>query len=93
MLTRWRDDLTVSKPFAERGSAAEPICSGKRLDLEGSRSNLVFLILLRAWFVLSVLAVGLDAADRKAFISFFNPPAQPLPLEGHHSYESAVMHT
>ncbi len=51
------------------------------------------MILLRAWFLLSALALWLNAADEKPFMSFFNPPAQPLPLEEHHSYQSAVMNS
>jgi hypothetical protein len=41
----------------------------------------------------SVLAFGLNAAEQKPFMSFFNPPSQPLPLEEHQSYESAAMKT
>ncbi len=51
------------------------------------------MILLRAWFLLSALALWLNAADEKPFMSFFNPPAKPIALEDHRSYESASMKT
>jgi enterochelin esterase-like enzyme len=39
-------------------------------------------------------AVGLlPAAEEKPFMSFYNPPPQPIPLLEHRSYESAAMKT
>lgn len=40
-----------------------------------------------------LLAVSLLAAEDPPFMSFYNPPAQPLPLLSHRSYASAVMKT
>jgi S-formylglutathione hydrolase FrmB len=48
---------------------------------------------LRIGLVLSLLAASLHAADEKPFMCFYNPPAQPIPLEKHQSYESAAMGT
>jgi S-formylglutathione hydrolase FrmB/lysophospholipase L1-like esterase len=48
---------------------------------------------LRICLVLSLLAASLHAADEKSFMGFFNPPAQPIPLEEHRGYESAAMKT
>jgi hypothetical protein len=45
----------------------------------------------RAWFLLSVLAPWPSSTEDKPFMSFFNPPTQPLPLEEHRSYVSAAM--
>ncbi len=35
----------------------------------------------------------MNGAEEKPFMSFFNPPANPIPLEEHRSYVSASMHT
>lgn len=51
------------------------------------------MTVLRTSVLLSFLAAGLNAAEQKPFMSFFNPPAQPLPLEEHRSYQSAAMKT
>ncbi len=48
---------------------------------------------LRLCFLSSLLAASLNAAGQKPFMSFFNPPADPIPLEEHRSYESASMKT
>jgi S-formylglutathione hydrolase FrmB len=48
---------------------------------------------LRVCCLLSFLAASLLAAEEKPFMSFFNPPATPIPLEAHQSYESAAMKT
>ncbi|MGO8698038.1 MAG: alpha/beta hydrolase [Limisphaerales bacterium] len=47
----------------------------------------------RAWFLLGLLTAALNAAEEKPFMSFFNPPSQPLPLEEHRGYQSASMRT
>jgi S-formylglutathione hydrolase FrmB/lysophospholipase L1-like esterase len=47
----------------------------------------------RSWFFWSLLAASLNAAEEKPFMSFFNPPAKPIPLEEHRSYQSASMQT
>jgi hypothetical protein len=49
--------------------------------------------LLRAWFLLGLLAAWVNAAEEKPFMSFYHPPASPLDLEEHHSYESAALRT
>jgi len=46
---------------------------------------------LRAWFLLNVLAASVNAAGEKPFMSRFNPPAQPIPLDERWGYESALM--
>ncbi|MGP8237189.1 MAG: SGNH/GDSL hydrolase family protein, partial [Limisphaerales bacterium] len=40
----------------------------------------------RAWFLLGLLTAALNAAEEKPFMSFFNPPSQPLPLQEHRGY-------
>jgi S-formylglutathione hydrolase FrmB len=49
------------------------------------------MISLRVCRLLGFLAASLQAADEKPFMSFFNPPAAPIPLEEHRSYQSAAM--
>jgi endo-1,4-beta-xylanase len=51
------------------------------------------MVFLRACSTLALLVASLNAAEQKPFMSFFNPPSQPLPLEEHHSYQSAAMKT
>jgi S-formylglutathione hydrolase FrmB len=51
------------------------------------------MAVLRACLLIGLLAFGLNAAEQKPFMSFFNPPPQPLPREAHRSYESAAMKT
>ena len=41
---------------------------------------------IRTFVATGLLAAGLNAAEQKPFMSFFNPPRQPLALEAHHSY-------
>jgi endo-1,4-beta-xylanase len=45
------------------------------------------------WSLFLPLAILKCPAGEKPFMSFYNPPAAPIPLEEHHSYDSAVMHT
>ena len=46
---------------------------------------------VRTCYLLSLLATSLGAAEEKPFMSFFNPPATPIPMEEHRSYESTAM--
>ena len=41
---------------------------------------------IRTFLLMGLLTAGLSAAGQKPFMSFFNPPPQPLPLEEHRSY-------
>jgi endo-1,4-beta-xylanase len=49
--------------------------------------------LLRVCFLSCGIIASLNGAEEKPFMSFFNPPAMPIPLEEHRSYESAAMKT
>jgi S-formylglutathione hydrolase FrmB len=47
--------------------------------------------LSRLGFFLCLVSTSLLAAEEKPFMSFFNPPAAPIALEEHRSYQSAAM--
>lgn len=49
----------------------------------------LWLGVLSCWLA----ALGLPAAPEKPFMSFYNPPAKPIPLLAHQSYQSAAMQT
>jgi len=48
---------------------------------------------VRICFLLGLLVTAVGAAEEKPFMSFFNPPAKPIPLEEHQSYGSQAMKT
>jgi dienelactone hydrolase len=61
------------------------------MDLRMTEPRRMFSTRISSLFL--SIAVLKCAAAEKPFMSFYNPPPVPIPLEEHHSYESAVMQT